>query len=185
MGYKIGMLSNEEAETLKDAGITPPQWQSTAERVPYSIIRTESGDDIGFIRFPSLPKGVDIPSARVIEEISKTIEREQPHVRLVVALSDWGWIGEQKYLQKNPQVVPDFLLGSGIGSGINGRPLADGRCVWVRPYDRGRSVAKIEIFSWPNRKNPIAWQGAKNYKTSSIGLNDTYKSNPEVEAIFQ
>jgi len=185
MGYDLGILSSAEAEALKSAGITPPSWQKEANQYPFAIVKLPSGEDIGFMRFPDLPEGADVPSPEMIDSISQSIEQQSSKVRLIVALSSWGWAGEKEYLINNPTHVPDFLLGSGPGSGANGRIMADNRCVWVRPYDRGRSISEVKILSWPDRKKPVAWQEMKNYMTLSIGLDDSYQDNPDVAAVFQ
>lgn len=157
----------------------------TSEEVPITILTTQNGDKIGFVRFPSLGQGNDIPEPELISRIGRQIKLLRNKVRLVVGLSGWGWLGENEYLMKNPKTVPDLLLGSGRGSGLNGRVLADDRCIWVRSYDKGRSICEIQIYEWPDRKNSFAWTVSKNYNTSSIGLNDTYKDNPEVAAVLQ
>jgi len=179
MHYDVGFLSGEEADTLARHGVTPPSWQRTAS-TPFSVITTAAGDRIGFLRFPSLPPDRDKPREAMLEQLVRDIRKYRPEVRLLVGLSDWGWLAEQKYLARNPEAVPDLLLGSGKGSGVNGRIQADGRCLWVRTYDKGRSIAEIAILEWPDRENSFAWNPSRNYKTSSIGLNDRIKDYPAV-----
>nr|WP_287410312.1 hypothetical protein [Pseudodesulfovibrio sp.] len=185
MGYDLGFIPKEEAKALKQAQAVVGSWQKTSEEVPITILTTQNGDKIGFVRFPSLDQGNDIPEPELISRIGRQIKLLRNKVRLVVGLSGWGWLGENEYLMKNPKTVPDLLLGSGRGSGLNGRVLADDRCIWVRSYDKGRSICEIQIYEWPDRKNSFAWTVSKNYNTSSIGLNDTYKDNPEVAAVLQ
>ena len=140
MKYDIGLLANGEADALNDAGVMAEGWRKTATEAPFTIIKSSTGDEIGFIRFPSLPNGEDIPSPDLIKKITKIVKKERDNVRLLVGLSDWGWVGEREYLAQNLDFVPDFLFGSGRGSGVNGRLEANGRCAWVRPYDKGRTV---------------------------------------------
>jgi len=185
LGYDVGLLSREEADILRGGNVLPNHWQGTAETAPFTVFETEHGDTIGFLRFPSLPPGEDIPTAQLIKSLSDRIEEERQKVELLIALSDWGWVGEREYLAQDPDFVPDFLLGSGHGSGVNGRILAQKRCVWVRAYDRGRSIVEIRIYEWPDRKNSFAWEASKNYKTTSVGLNDSITDNPEVDALFR
>ncbi|BDQ36273.1 hypothetical protein SYK_06330 [Pseudodesulfovibrio nedwellii] len=185
MGYDLGFIPKEEAKALKQAQAVVGSWQKTSEEVPITILTTQNGDKIGFVRFPPLDQGNDIPEPELISRIGRQIKLLRNKVRLVVGLSGWGWLGENEYLMKNPKTVPDLLLGSGRGSGLNGRVLADDRCIWVRSYDKGRSICEIQIYEWPDRKNSFAWTVSKNYNTSSIGLNDTYKDNPEVAAVLQ
>ena len=185
MEYDIGFVPKEEARALAKVSADLGPWQQSYGEAPVTVLTTDTGDKVGFIRFPSLPGDMDIPSSELILRIERHIKAIRKEVRLVIGLSEWGWLGEKEYLMKNPKVVPDFLLGSGRGSGLNGRILANDRCVWVRPYDKGRSICEIQIFEWPDRKNSFAWRVSKNYNTSSIGLNDTYKDNPEVAAVLQ
>nr|WP_321257316.1 hypothetical protein [uncultured Pseudodesulfovibrio sp.] len=185
MSYDLGFIPKEEAKALKQAQVAVGSWQKTSEEAPITILTTKNGDRIGFVRFPSLGQDEDIPGAELISRIGRQIKSLRNKVRLIVGLSGWGWLGENEYLMKNPKFVPDLLLGSGRGSGLNGRVLANDRCIWVRSYDKGRSICEIQIYEWPDRKNSFAWTVAKNYNTSSIGLNDSYKDNPEVAAILQ
>ncbi|MBG0789559.1 MAG: hypothetical protein H0S80_03575 [Desulfovibrionaceae bacterium] len=185
MGYDVGFLSREEADVLAEADIAPPSWQRTAEAAPVTIVTTSAGDRIGFLRFPALAANLDAPPQDVVDSLSREIEKCRSGVKLLIGLSDWGWLAEQEYLSGDPKFVPDILFGSGRGSGVNGRIRADGRCLWVRAYDMGRSLAEITILQWPERKNSFAWKPAKNYNTESIGLNDRIKDNPAVNAVLE
>lgn len=184
MGYDVGLLSPGEAEALRADSIPVWPWQKTAREEPYTVVTVEGGRMVGFLRFPSLRPGEDMPSEELVRTLSARIKKERGGVDLLVGLCDWGWVAENGYLQSSPEAVPDILLGSGSGSGVNGRILADGRTVWVRPYDKGRSLAEVAVYQWPFRENSFAWKEATNYKTSSIGMNDTIKDNPEVGSLF-
>lgn len=185
IGYDIGLAGQAEAEALARLGIEPEPVRRTAENAPFTVIETASGDRIGFIRFPSLPQGRDIPPQRLIEEISRRIKQERDSVRLLVALSDWGWVGEREYLAQKPDFVPDILLGSGRGSGVNGRIEANGRCLWVRPYDKGQTVSQIQVQSWPERTGSFKWSEPGTIMPTTVGLGDQYEDNPDVGAILQ
>ncbi|NDV19192.1 hypothetical protein GO013_07135 [Pseudodesulfovibrio sp. JC047] len=185
MQYDIGFVSKEEKDILAQKGMQRPSWQQSHDEAPVTFLTTKTGDKVAFVRFPSLPPGEDTPNTQLITHIEQSIKSVTPQVQLVVGISDWGWLGENEYLRNNSRYVPDVLLGSGRGSGLNGRLLAEDRCIWVRPYDKGRSLCKVQIFEWPTRKNSFAWSVSKNYNTSSIGLNDTYADNPDVAAFFE
>ena len=185
MHYDVGFLSNEEADMLSRQGVTPPSWQQTTTGAPFSVITTAAGDRVGFLRFPSLPSDRAKPQEALLEQLARDIRKYRTQVRLLIGLSDWGWLAEQEYLARDPEAVPDLLLGSGRGSGVNGRIQADDRCLWVRAYDKGRSIAKITILEWPDRENSFAWNPSRNYKTSSIGLNDQIKDYPAVRDILE
>lgn len=185
MGYDAGFLSREEVEIFAQAGIKPPSWQQTASTAPFTILRTTAGDKVGVLRFPSLPPNEGKPDKQLIDRLSRDIRRYRKKVRLLIGLSDWGWLGEQEYFTANPEWTPDFLLGSGRGSGVSGRLKVDDQCVWVRTYDKGRSIAEITIYEWPDRKNLFAWNPNGNYKTTSIGLNDSIRDLPAISAVVQ
>ena len=185
MKYDIGLLAKDEAAALNDAGVVAESWQKTAIDAPFTVVQSKNGNKIGFMRFPSLPNGEDIPSADLIRKITKAVKKERDNVRLLVALSDWGWVGEREYLAQNSDFVPDFLFGSGRGSGVNGRLEADERCIWVRPYDKGRTVSEIQVYAWPDRSASFSWEEPDNIRTLSTGLGDQYQDNPDVSAILQ
>lgn len=185
MPYDIGLIGRFEAENLARMGLESEPFRQTAEAAPYTVLETTAGDRIGFLRLPSLPMGKDIPSKDMIEAISRKIERERESVRLLVALSDWGWIGEREYLAQRPRFVPDILLGSGRGSGVNGRIEAKGRCVWVRPYDKGQTVSEVRVLAWPDRSGDFRWTEPGSIVPVTVGLGDDYFDNPEVGAVLQ
>lgn len=184
MDYDVGFLSGKEAAMLADAGVTPPDWQQTAGQAPFTRVATPNGD-VGFLRFPSLPSGKDEPTPEILERLERAVRRHLDEVGLLIGLSDWGWLAEQEYMSSDPGAVPDLLLGSGRGSGVNGRIQADGRCLWFRAYDKGRTIVEINILEWPDRENPFAWTPSKNYTSASTGLNDTIEDYPAVRDVLQ
>lgn len=185
MNYDVGLLSKTGAKHFAKGGIKADTSRKSAEEEPITFVTTSSGDRIAFVRFPTLREGSDIPSNFIVDKTASNIRKARRGTKLVVALSDWGLIGEREYLLRNPQFVPDILLGSGRGSGINGRVEADGRCIWVRPYDKGRTVNEVTINSWPDRSKPINWEPQVTFSSLSIGLGDKYSDHPEVKAILQ
>ena len=184
MAYDVGLLAQAEYAELESVGALPGPWRQTADREPYVEVGTSDGHTVGFVRFPSLPRGQDHASDDLIQQLSQMIEAKRTGTDLIIGLCDWGWVAENDYLQRAPAALPDLLLGSGGGSGVNGRLLHD-RCLWVRAYDKGRSLAEITIYEWPNRQNLFAWIDAKNYKTTSIGMNDAIKDDPRIGALFK
>nr|WP_272699713.1 hypothetical protein [Desulfovibrio sp. Fe33] len=186
MRYDVGLLSAREAEALRKDDVPLPSWRKSAEQEAFTVVTIQDGRKIGFLRFPSLPNGTDdeVPQD-LVTRLSKQIRENRSKVDLLIALTDWGWVAENAYLKSNPEYVPDMLFGSGNGSGINGRVLADGRCLWVRPYDKGRSISEVNVLQWPKRENSFAWDEAKNYTSASVGMNDAIKDNPDINALFE
>lgn len=183
MKYDVGLLSQGEARVM-GGNVKIDTIRHTAEETPFSVVLSPNEDKIGFLRFPSLPNGQDVPSEKLIKRITKIVKEEQANVRLLVGLSDWGWVGEREYLAQNPENVPDLLLGSGRGSGVNGRLGANDRCLWVRTYDKGRTLSEIQIFAWPERTSSFTWDKPNSINTLSIGLGDQYQDNPDVGALL-
>jgi len=184
MKYDIGLLAQGEADGMDKTLLPLDSTRKTARSEPVKVVTTSTGDRIGFIRLPSLPKGEDVPSKKMIQKISLMVKKEQEQVKLLIALSDWGWIAEREYLAQNPTYVPDILMGSGYGSGVSGRIQADKRCFWIRPYDKGRTLCEIEIFNWPDRTTKFEWEAPADIKALSVGLGDQYQDNPDVSAIL-
>ncbi|QJB57663.1 hypothetical protein [Pseudodesulfovibrio sp. zrk46] len=184
MNYDIAMLAQDEANYFGHLGVNVDQTRNAAKDAPFTKVKTSSGDSIGFIRFPSLRKGHDAPAEGIIREITSLVKKHQDEVKLLIGLSDWGWAAEREYLAQSPEYTPDFLFGSGYGSGVNGRVEADGRCVWVRPYDKGRTINEVRIFSWPDRSQPFVWEEPNAVMSLSVGLGDNYADNPDVSAIL-
>ena len=183
--YDVGFLADGEASALSGKDVPFDATRMTASEAPVTVIVTQRGDEISFIRFPSLPKGQRVPPREIIDKLSRKISAEREKSRLVVGLSDWEWIGEREYLAQNPRFVPDILLGSGLGSGVNGRAEAKGKCLWVRPYDKGRTIGKIELLAWPNRTRSFNWKLSGNVRCTSVGLGDQIMDNPDVNALLQ
>lgn len=182
--YNVGFLPEKEAQALKQAGVEPDASRKTSKDSSFAVATIRNGDKIGFLRLPSLRPGQDTPSPELIKKISTSIKEKRKEVQLLVALSDWGSFGEREYLAQKPEAVPDFLFGSGAGSGVNGRILADGRCVWVRPYDKGRTVSEVQVYAWPDRSKPVVWKEPDNLRCISIGLGDQYEDNEEIANIL-
>lgn len=184
LNYDVGLLSKEEALAFDQTGVVVDASRKTYGQAPFTTVKTDDGDVVGFLRFPPLPTEIDSPSPELVKKISTFVKEKRKEVTLVVALSDWGFVAERSYLDQQPEAVPDFLFGSGHGSGVNGRILADGRCVWVRPYDKGRTVNEVQVLTWPDRSKPIAWKDGINFNCISIGLGDQYEDNDEIDAIL-
>ncbi|MEF2231908.1 MAG: hypothetical protein V3571_13330 [Pseudodesulfovibrio sp.] len=185
MKYDVGLLAGEEAKVLEGQGITFDSARKTAQEAPITVITTRDGDEVAFLRLPALHKADQAPPQDMIDKISRKIRAEREKTRLIVALSDWGWIAEREYLDGKPDAVPDILLGSGWGAAVDGRFESDGRCLWVRPYDKGRTLSEIRLASWPDHSRKPPWKSPDAARTTSLPLGDQYVDNPDVSTLFQ
>jgi len=184
IAYDVGLLSKEEAVFLKESNIVPDSSRKTAEDEPFTLITIETGEKIGFLRFPSLDEIDQMPTDATLNSLSDQIRRHKQNVKLLIGISDWGWKVEREFLARNPEHIPDILLGSGNGSGVTGRILADGRCVWYRTYNKGKTVIEVKLLAWPDRTKPFTWSEPEKIISQSIGLSDKYYDNPEVADFF-
>lgn len=183
--YDVAFIGREEQQRLAELGVTPEKIRRSAEEEPITIRITPDEHRIGFIRLPSLPDGEHIPSPELVRQIAEIVKRERASTDLLVGLSDWGWVGEREYIGQSPEFMPDILLGSGLGSGAVGRMDDNRRCSWNRPYEKGKTVIEVQLFAWPDRSKPSAWEAQDTIQSISIGLGDKYLDNPDVDALFQ
>ena len=185
MKYDVGLLAGEEAKVLAGQGITFDRTRKTAEEEPVTVVTTRDGDQVAFLRFPPLRARDEAPPKDLVERLARKIRKQRESARLVVALSDWGWVAEREYLDTEPDAVPDILLGSGWGSGVEGRLESEGRCFWVRPYDKGRTLCEIRLMRWPDHSGKAPWDSPKDALTANLPLGDQYVDNPDVSALFE
>lgn len=183
--YDVSFIGRDEARRLSDLGVAPENTRLSAKEEPITVRVTPDGHRIGFLRLPSLPEGEHIPSPELIKEIAGIIKRERANTDLLVGIADWGWVGEREYIGQSPEFMPDILLGSGLGSGAIGRMDDNRRCSWNRPYEKGKTVVEVQLFAWPDRTKPAAWEAQDAIQSISIGLGDKYLDNPDVDALFQ
>ena len=184
MDYDVALLGRVEASALAKFSVTPDPTRKTTAEAEFSIVAVEESRSVGFYRLPSLSEGENAADDDMLKAVGEAIEARRGQVDLLVALSDWGWFGEREFLAADV-AHPDMLLGSGMGSGVNGRVESDGRCLWIRPYDRGRTVVELQLLQWPSRKPGFVWSEPDTHRVLSIGLGDQYQDHPDVNAILQ
>lgn len=185
MKYDVAFMGENEARHLAQLGVKVEPNRKTTQTEQVTTVSTADGRKVAFIRFPSLPKGDDIPSEELIAKVSMLTKRAYNEADLLIGLSDWGYVGEREYLAQDPEYMPDFLFGSGHGSGVTGRFTANSRCGWYRPYDKGRTVIEVRLNAWPDRTKPFEWKEPDTILSLSFGLTDNYKDHPDVSAILK
>lgn len=181
MNYDIALLAEEEQRMLDRVNVTPPKVWKTATQAPFRTVETPGGT-VGFLSFPALPAGTDMPDALLVEEVTRAVAKVKPTVDLLVALSPWGGYGEKAYLDQSPDAVPHILLGSGRGMSFVKRFSSGGRVLWSRPYPRGKTVTRFTLKAWP-KGNDFEWSDELVSSAAEL-LNDAVQENPHVRGIF-
>lgn len=184
MKYDVALLTSREACLLMESGIAPARPWMTYKQAPYRQVVLPDGRKVGFIVFPPLPKGSDLPDGGTFLSISKAVTKAKARAELVVALSDWGIVAEREYLAKAPMNMPHILLGSGMGTGIRGQVMADGRILYARSYTKGKAVNTIEVGQWPAKNDDFRWIRGVNITPSLTSLTDRYYGNLKINEIF-
>nr|WP_243546254.1 hypothetical protein [Pseudodesulfovibrio tunisiensis] len=184
MKYDLGLLAEAETDALRDAGIGLDGAWHSAEDHPFTTVVLPSGKRIGFLRYPELRGDDEVPSSALLKKVRFQVREHRSKVDLLIGMSDWGWIGEREYLAGSSDDMPHILLGSGRGSGVNGRLNNAGNCIWVRPYDKGRTVSEIRVSALPGPNPDFKWNNLDTVSVKAVGLRDNIADNPEVSAIL-
>lgn len=184
MEYDAGFLSAREKKTLRRAGVALPAAWKNASDAMYREHVLKNGKRVGLLVFPPLPDGADIPDEATLEMIAASVRKARKRNDILVGVSDWGIIAEREYLTHASSDVPDILLGSGRGTGIRGQILAGGRTFFVRPYGQGKSINRIDVLKWPERKASFKWTPREGIHSSLIILNNRYYDNLKINQIL-
>ncbi len=184
MQYDVALLTERESQALHQAGVTPPAPWKTHSESAFREMVLPHGKRVGFIVFPPLPEGAELPDDALLETIGKEVRKAVAGVDLLIGLSDWGIIAEREYLSRRPKNAPDILLGSGRGTGIRGQIMNEGRIFYARSYDKGKAINRIEILRWPRRHGEFMWISGENIALSLISLDNHYYDNLKINEIF-
>jgi hypothetical protein len=148
------------------------------------ILQTAGGPRIAVLLLPPLPKGAkDVPQ-NLIHQVENAVHGLRGTVKLIVAMSPWGYAQEQELLKaKGP--LPDVLLGSGPGIGLVGTLANGSKTAWVRSFAQGKSVLRIEVLAWPDEISTFKWTEEQNIRMTLFGLTDQYQENPQLLTLMQ
>lgn len=181
--YSLGAPAQSEVDYLSSVGMAPPDNWFAAEQEEYRLIQV-GNLLVGFIRMPELSPPDSTPSPKIIDSALEIIAKLRQRGALVVMLSPWGKKAEQAFLEQELDDYPDLLLGSGKGTGLLNKIMADGRTVHIRAYDRGRSMHRIDIFEKPEHNKPVQWKKLDNIRVQVIPLGDNVRTDPKIDALF-
>lgn len=183
LDYDVALLTSREASLFEEAGVAPPAPWQTRKQSDFRELVLGNGKRVQVLVFPPLPKDSDMPDDSTFESIGRAVRKARANADLVIALCDWGIVAEREYLARKPKDAPHILLGSGRGTGIRGQVMLEGRLLYVRSYDKGKAVNRVEILKWPQGAD-FTWIPKENVVSSLIVLDNRYYDSLKIEEIF-
>lgn len=185
LAYDFGLLTPAEAAHLRALNIPlPSNWIVQSSRLE-TVLRTKGAITLGIVILPALAKETQVnPPEELRKEISAAAERLRDKADLVVALSTWGVLAEQNLLETSPPRF-DVFLGTGQGIGITGRLMNEDALFWMRAYDKGKALQRIDVLSLSKKdQSAIVWRQGKNISWSTIPLGEKIYSDPGMLELF-
>lgn len=185
LAYDIGLLTPAEAAHLRALNIPlPTNWIVQSSRVE-TVLRTKGAITLGVVILPALAKETQVnPPEALRKEIAAAADHLHDKADLVVALSTWGVLAEQNLLETSPPRF-DVFLGTGRGIGITGRLMNDDALLWMRSYDKGKALQRIDILGLPAKgQGGRVWRQGKNISWSTIPLGEKIYSDPGMLELF-
>lgn len=173
-----------ERAVLAKAGVQPRASWRGSERLEQHILHSEGGPKIAVLLLPPLPKGARAVPQNLIHQVENAVHGLRGTVKLIVAMSPWGYAQEQELLNAQGP-LPDILLGSGPGIGLVGTLANGGKTAWVRSFTQGKSFLRIEVLAWPEENSTFKWTEEKNIRMTLFGLTDQYQENPQLLTLMQ
>jgi len=184
MRHDLVFVTPYERGVLAKAGVQPRATWRGGEKLEQHILQSDGGPKVGVLLLPPLPKGARNVPENLIHQVENAVHRLRGTVKLIVAMSPWGYGPEQELLKANGP-LPDILLGSGPGIGLVGTLAAGGKTAWVRSFAQGKSVLRIEVLGWPEDISTFKWTEDKNIRMTLFGLTDQYPENPQLLTLMQ
>lgn len=151
MGYQRALLAPTEAHAMREAhhGELPEPFVELSEQGGQEVIDV-GGQAIGLVYLPLMqPAGPDDGAfIQAMLALGMLVHEMRPLVDLVVGISPWGQAMEQDYLEAAKPHL-DILLGAGPGAAMPGRFEKEGRTLYLRPHDKGKTLAVIRLTGHP------------------------------------
>lgn len=185
LAYDIGLLTLAEAAHLRTLNVPPPtNWVVQSSQIE-TVLRSKGSITLGIVILPALAKEAQVnPPEALRKEIAAAANRLREKADLVVALSPWGIRAEQNLLETSPPSF-DLLLGTGQGIGNTGRLMNKDALLWMRAYDKGKALQRVDIFTLPEKgASSFAWQQGKSISWTTIPLSEKIYSDPGILEIF-
>lgn len=169
---------------LTRAGVAlKPEWVGS-DRLETHILQAEGGPKVAVLILPPLSADAIAVPETYIHQLENLVHKLRGTVKLIVAMSSWGYVHELELLKaKGP--LPDVLLGSGPGIGLVGQLAAEGKTAWLRSFSQGKSILRLEVLAWPEHNPTFKWTEDKNIRMTLFGLTDQYQENPHMLTLMQ
>ncbi len=120
--YDVLFVTSYEREVLAKAGVAArPSWKGS-QRLEQHMLSLDGKHKVAVLLLPPAPKGARALPQNLIHQVENAVQSLRGKVKLVVAMSPWGYNLEQELL-KSQGPHPDVLLGSGHGCGCLGGGL--------------------------------------------------------------
>mgnify|MGYP006291235155 CR=1 FL=1 len=181
MDYDLWLLTAGDAEALDLAGndVGEETW-IRPDGVDTVFLHPAPDLEVAAVLLPGLPIGVDAVDKRTRTRLGRAVVEARRRADLVVAVGAWGFFAEEKYFKSGPEHLPDIFIGGGPGMGLSGRLEAAGRCLWVRPYGRGKAVGLVELLALPDSSLDFSWKKDNTILFRVQSLDDHQQPHPAV-----
>lgn len=183
--HDLLFVTPDERADLARAGVKTRGYWRGSDHIEEHVLHERGGPKIGVILLPPVPYSArNLPENR-IHQLEMAVRRLRAKVRLVVAMSPWGYNLERDlFARADKNDLPDVLLGSGPGVG-QALLAAGGKTAWIRAYTEGKSVMRVDVFAWPEHDSTFKWTEDKNIRMSLFGLTDQYQEDPRILTLMQ
>lgn len=176
------VLTPGEADWLAAQGATAPAHHTLSSRAQGVVLPTPGGP-VGVVLFPPLPPDAEAPPDAMAQDVIRQARELAARVRLVVGVSPWGELAEDRFLRTAGPVV-DILLGAGPGPGVAGRFTPDGKTFWARSYGLGKALHAVRIAAWPERTPAWQWVRDENLRLDFLGLTEAFAADPAMQTLL-
>lgn len=166
-----------EREMFAKAGVAAKTSWKGSQRLEQHVLNLDGKNKIAVLLLPPAPKNARTLPLNLVHQLENAVQSLRGKVKLIVAMSPWGYNLEQDFL-KSTGPHPDVLLGSGQGIGLAGMITSNGRTVWVRSFSQGKAFSAIEVLAWPDENSTFKWTEGKNIRMTLFGLTEQYQEDP-------
>lgn len=183
LAAEAGFLAPEEAAMLASKGLKPPKnWQPGGAAQQTVLLETPAGT-VGVLLLPfadpAKPVGPETLKAAV--DAARALKSR---AALVAVVSPWGLAAENQLAQMADGAI-HLLLGAGPGVGMRGRYMDNNRLLWVRAFEKGKSVSRIDMTALPGVGKDAAWKDNENVTVDAPQMDEGVSEDKAVEALFE